>query len=234
MFELAGSADTGFPSKDEAVSADSRLANGDDLLELLDGLPECETIPEDNHDPDETNNTFALREPTPPDPTDWMSDSLLMNLLSGSLPASNTKPVNFEEAFTNSAIHHDDSQAVQSANTPLTHGITQQPAVVDTAAVAIDHLYCSSAPKQAKLEPSHTPEKPAALTKYQERRKKNNISSKRSRNSRRARECNMSDQIVELERENETLKESARLLELEIQNMKQRLTVRLMATNGQH
>lgn len=244
MFVHAGAADADLSFGDEAASADPRLVtNGDDLLDLFGELPECDTtVLEDNHHTGINLDVTPNIKPTPPDVADWMSDSLLMELLSTDSSAGDLKAQNFAEAIATSFVHpHPETNSLQSADPTiaLTHTATQN-AVPDRAAAVAndDHSYCTPSPKCIKMEsafPSPA-DRHTSLSvgmearkqgKYQVRRKKNNASSKRSRDSRKARETDLEDVAVQLATENEALREKALMLEKEIHIMKQKLIVRL-------
>jgi hypothetical protein len=69
------------------------------------------------------------------------------------------------------------------------------------------------------------------LTKYLERRRKNNIASKRSRETRKSKFLTMDDQAKELEKSNQELRQRIEQLESLTKRMKEALVAKLSAAN---
>ena len=237
---VAGPADADFSFTDEPASADQRMtANGDDWLELIYDLPEYDISSTETEKPCALDDT-AIVTATPPD-SDWVTDSQLMELISTDCTSQhfaealavsiiqNSKPAAVQSADNTSA---DNASADKTSSLSVMHNIPVDATATDDA--TDDHSHCSPSPKRVKVDsPQPSPAAPCLSieqvrsTKYQERRKKNNVSSKISRDSKKARQTEMEERVVHLERENEALRQKEKLIEKDIQIMRQQLTVLL-------
>eukprot|EP00118_Oscarella_pearsei_P024535 m.306262 g.306262 ORF g.306262 m.306262 type:complete len:235 (+) comp41100_c0_seq1:299-1003(+) len=204
-----GSTDAVLGLQDQAASVEnqSMLCDGSDLLDLLIQLPDSI---DDKHPPTDLQirpeNDLSPTETEPPneEPRPF-PDSLLDQLLMG-LSATECGVTQDE----NSQIQLPDMQDLQD-------------------------LFTTEQPPAKRPCPATSPESSSPVTspgsvkdgQYIERRRKNNVASKRSRQIRKTKESEMTQTVKQLEEENDSLRQQAKQLEKQCQELKQKLIVKL-------